>query len=282
MPGGPIGFSTLSGDGQDNTLDRVTVNDALGLLVSGPNAIAAEVHQDRPDSSDISFDLELVGITGAPLSNAPPMVSITSPPNNAVFNFPANINVEADASDPDGSVSRVEFFANGSSIGEDISSPFGTLWSGVGTGNYTLLAIATDNGGRRATSGPVNITVTSIPNDLPTVTITAPVSGRTFNAPTNVFVAASVSDSDGSVVRVEFLRNGVLIGEVRHQLDERFDRHLPADRSGHRQPRWQWHLGASQHHIYRCCPRHFGGFGVGLEILGLGRGFRDGMVCAGF
>jgi hypothetical protein len=38
----------------DNALDPV-------LLVAGPNVVAVEVHQASGDSSDLSFDLELVG-----------------------------------------------------------------------------------------------------------------------------------------------------------------------------------------------------------------------------
>ena len=33
----------------------------VGLLRAGTNLLAAEIHQSSPDSSDISFDLELVG-----------------------------------------------------------------------------------------------------------------------------------------------------------------------------------------------------------------------------
>lgn len=43
----------------DNTVDQATVSSTV--LVSGVNVIAAEVHQHRGDSSDMSFDLELNG-----------------------------------------------------------------------------------------------------------------------------------------------------------------------------------------------------------------------------
>ncbi|HXG48041.1 MAG TPA: Ig-like domain-containing protein, partial [Methylomirabilota bacterium] len=152
MPGGVISFNTASGQGQENQVRSANVNAALPLLVNGANVLAVEVHQDAPTSSDISFDFALVGITGVPPSNAPPTVAITAPSNNTSYNFPASIAIAADASDPDGSVSRVEFYANGARIGEDTTGPFSLVWPGIGTGNYVLRAVAVDNGGRRATS----------------------------------------------------------------------------------------------------------------------------------
>jgi hypothetical protein len=48
--------------------------------------------------------------TGTTPTNQPPTVSITSPANNATFNAPATIVITANASDADGTVSKVEFF----------------------------------------------------------------------------------------------------------------------------------------------------------------------------
>src|SRR6266498_38707 len=49
-------------------------------------------------------------------------------------------------------------------------------------------------------------------NNLPSVTITAPVNGANFTTPANITLTASASDSDGNVVRVDFYRNGTLMG----------------------------------------------------------------------
>lgn len=68
MPDGEIAFGTLASSGADEstffelTLDR-------SLLVTGSNVLAVEVHQAAPDSSDISFDAELIstGFNGTPI-----------------------------------------------------------------------------------------------------------------------------------------------------------------------------------------------------------------------
>ena len=89
----------------------------------------------------------------------PPTVSVTSPANGAVFTAPANITVSATASDTDGSVTQVKFYANGSPIGTDTSAPYSLSWSSVPVGNYTITAEATDNDGAVATSPGVGVIV---------------------------------------------------------------------------------------------------------------------------
>src|SRR6185503_10578783 len=49
--------------------------------------------------------------------SVPPRIAITSPPNGAIFFAPADIPVMAQALDPDGWVTQVEFFANSNLIG---------------------------------------------------------------------------------------------------------------------------------------------------------------------
>ena len=114
-----------------------------------------------------------------PPTNYPPVVRIASPPNGAVFRAPVNVPLYAFASDRDGSVSSVEFFAGTNSLGlgrglcveafpmgPAFNCPtnfFVLVWSNASPGAYVLSAVATDNGGAAATSGPVNITIISSP-----------------------------------------------------------------------------------------------------------------------
>ncbi|MFH1107983.1 MAG: lamin tail domain-containing protein [Planctomycetota bacterium] len=66
MPADPIDYLTHASDPPVASGDEViffssTVSHTL--LVDGVNIVAAEIHQNRPDSSDISFDLELIANT---------------------------------------------------------------------------------------------------------------------------------------------------------------------------------------------------------------------------
>ncbi|HIJ52583.1 MAG TPA: hypothetical protein HPP66_05440 [Planctomycetes bacterium] len=84
-----------------------------------------------------------------PGSNWPPNVTITKPQNGAEFNPDQTIEIEADAWDYDGSVVSVEFFADGSKIGEDNDGADGwtTGWYEHPEGTYNITARATDDDG---------------------------------------------------------------------------------------------------------------------------------------
>lgn len=84
-------------------------------------------------------------------SNQRPTIAITSPTAGTSFNSPASVTVTADATD-DGSVSQVEFYANGVLIGTDTTAPFSVAWNNVTGGAYGLTAKATDNLGAWMTS----------------------------------------------------------------------------------------------------------------------------------
>src|SRR6185369_14784387 len=85
-------------------------------------------------------------------ANNPPTVSITSPANGATFTSPANITINANASDSDGTVSKVDFYQGTTLLGTDTTSPYSFAWNNVGVGSYALTARATDNSGAVATS----------------------------------------------------------------------------------------------------------------------------------
>jgi len=91
--------------------------------------------------------------------NNAPAVSITSPGNGDKFAAGSNITIDANASDTDGSVTKVEFYQGSTKLGEDTNSPYSYTWNSVPTGYYTLTAKATDNNDDTTTSSAVNIQV---------------------------------------------------------------------------------------------------------------------------
>lgn len=141
--------------------------------------------------------------------NNPPSVSISSPGNGAVFTAPATFNIDATASDSDGSVSQVEFFVDGNSIGIDTTSSYSATASNLSAGTHSLTAKATDNNGATTTSAVISVTV----NDPPTVSITSPSNGAVFPiSPTNLVVNVTANDSDGIVLSVQFFLDNVAVG----------------------------------------------------------------------
>jgi hypothetical protein len=63
MPGGAITFSTLAATNRSGSAESAVRPFSIdpGLLVVGQNVLAIEVHQDRPSSSDLSLDADLIG-----------------------------------------------------------------------------------------------------------------------------------------------------------------------------------------------------------------------------
>ena len=101
---------------------------------------------------------ETVSVWGG---NAPPMVALTSPLNGTTLLAPASIALAASASDVDGTVARVDFYAGTLLIGSSSSSPYVFTWANVAAGTYALTAVARDNLGAMTVSGTRDVTVTS-------------------------------------------------------------------------------------------------------------------------
>ena len=96
----------------------------------------------------------------ASIDNDPPAVSITSPSDNDSFTEGAEITINANASDGDDSVTKVEFYQDSTKLGEAASEPYSYTWQSIPAGDLILTAVATDNLGGVTTSAPVHITVT--------------------------------------------------------------------------------------------------------------------------
>ncbi|WP_438712579.1 Ig-like domain-containing protein [Aquimarina muelleri] len=92
--------------------------------------------------------------------NIPPTVSITSPANNASFVEGTTVSVNADASDVDGTVAKVEFYNGTTLLGEDTTAPYQYSWANTAIGNYTITAKATDNQGAATTSAAISVKIT--------------------------------------------------------------------------------------------------------------------------
>ncbi len=99
-----------------------------------------------------------LSVTGE-VPNLPPTVALTAPTDGMTFTAPADIPISATASDPDGSIAKVEFFQGATKLGEALAAPYQLTWTTVPAGSYALTARATDNRGAMATSAVVTITV---------------------------------------------------------------------------------------------------------------------------
>jgi hypothetical protein len=183
-PGPPPGFPPGWKSG-----DRAYFLDWTNQSIGTHTLIAAIVDTN----GETAYSPPLTIIIG---SNLPPKVQLTSPPNDAVFYAPINVSIVAYATDPDGLVATVQFFAGTTNLGfgdgfqPPIEVPltpvplplapaplpvhlFMLTWTNPPVGSYNLTAVATDELGASSTSSPVAITilpqVTPPPTNLPDV-----------------------------------------------------------------------------------------------------------------
>lgn len=123
-----------------------------------------------------------------PAGNALPTVTLTSPANGITISPGTRLNLTANAADADGTVSRVEFWANGVKLGQATSAPYAAPWTPMFVGNYKIVAIAVDNVGGMTVSGVVNLTVDA---PLTTVILQRGVAG--YSGVSDTFLNAAAS-----------------------------------------------------------------------------------------
>jgi len=145
----------------------------------------------------------------SPVANQTPYITITSPTKSLTFVAPTTITIEASASDPDGAVTKVEFYNSDTKLGEKTAPPYNITWKNVYEGTYPIYAIATDNAGAKTVSETVTIIVeksAAIVNKLPIVNLKYSSHGNIVNPKKhdNILLTAEAYDLDGNITNVEF------------------------------------------------------------------------------
>lgn len=100
-------------------------------------------------------------VFGGTSTNQSPTVTITSPVSNTSLQAPATITIQATASDPDGNVTRVDFYQGSTKIGQATTAPYTFIWTNVPQGAYTLTAFVVDDANGSGISNSVSVLVTS-------------------------------------------------------------------------------------------------------------------------
>jgi hypothetical protein len=96
-----------------------------------------------------------------PPSNQAPIVALSSPTPGALFASSASISIRASASDRDGGIQRVEFFADETKLGVSSRAPYALDWASAPNGSHAIFAVAYDDDGATSVSDAVNILVGS-------------------------------------------------------------------------------------------------------------------------
>jgi len=101
------------------------------------------------------------GTPGLSTGTVAPEIAAVGLPANTVFSGPADITIPANILSTNGvAIASVQYFANGTLIGTDISAgQHSFTWNDVPPGQYALTVQTTDANGNVTTSPPINVTV---------------------------------------------------------------------------------------------------------------------------
>jgi hypothetical protein len=139
--------------------------------------IVSAIATDNAGSKTVSAAVSVVVSKSATDVNQLPVVTITSPGKSQKHKKHDNVVIEVVATDPDGTISKVELKSGDITITELSSAPYIFTLQDVDTGTYVITAIATDNLGAVSSSNlefmvtplfnvyPDNINLFPNPND---------------------------------------------------------------------------------------------------------------------
>ena len=219
-----------------NTYDLLRVPVGNNILTNGMILVSGEA-----GNVDCEFSLEenRSGYNYLVVSpeNFAPSVSITNPVDQMNYMAGNDVSIEATASDRDGTITKVEFFAGSQMLCVDTVSPYACVWSNMPAGSHTLSAVATDDSGTTVISAPISISADGRRSDgwesftagnmtitfygegeggnlLPEVSIISPTNGSVFSVTDSIPFAVSASDIDGEIVNVQFLAGETGIKEI--------------------------------------------------------------------
>ena len=107
-----------------------------------------------------SVDLKAAWLVSGNPGDPPSRPVLSEPAAGATFTAPASIAISVpDPTDPDGSISKVEFYDGATKLGEDATSPYSFTWNTSAKGPPILTAKAIDNRGLYTVSTAVSINI---------------------------------------------------------------------------------------------------------------------------
>lgn len=143
-----------------------------------PNGTLFQIPLAATNSFGSFFPVRLTGLKLATAGSSAvdtqiaPSVGLLGLSNDQVVNGQSGIQLTIEANATNGSIARVEYYANGLKIGENAVAPFSFFWRPASSGNYVVQAVAFDTNGLQTSSQTVSIVVTGIPTPTPTPTPT--------------------------------------------------------------------------------------------------------------
>ncbi len=178
------GSSTLSWTTSGAT--SVSIDQGIGTMAATGAQLVAPTATTTytltaTNSAGATTSTAVVTVQAAPPANTPPIVGLTAPTGGSVVTVATPVALRATASDPGGSVARVEFYVDGLLVASDASSPYEATWTAVSVGAHSVTAIAVDNLNATTSSATVPVTVVAAPTGT-RVNVALAANGATASA----------------------------------------------------------------------------------------------------
>ncbi len=217
-PGDPVTITAAATDPDDRVVrvDFKVNGTLLGTDTTAPYSATWAAGAASPYTiTAVAVDDDGASTTSEPIvvsvaANRPPVVSLAAPVTGTTYRPGDPVTFTASATDPDNRVVRVDFKVNGTLLGTDTTAPYSATWAAGAANPYTVTAVAVDDDGASTTSEPIVLSVAA--NRPPVVSLLAPVTGTIYRPGDPVTIAASATDPDDRVVRVDFKVNGTPLG----------------------------------------------------------------------
>lgn len=201
--------------GSETELSQVKVSGVVDdnpvLQAKVPLIVSSGFLSGAPEAGSEVLNLSMVAARGKRDAIAP-TISITSPTSGSYITGISSVQVSAS---DNVAVTSVSLSVDGVAISSSSIAPFTNTWNSatVSNGTHTLTVTARDAANNR-TSSSVTVSVNNVTaGDVtaPTVNISSPANGASYNTGTTINIGASASDNTG-VTFLSISINGVAVG----------------------------------------------------------------------
>lgn len=168
------GDASSYGGPMQYTVAGLTVYGSQQLNTEGNKTQGVTFQNVKPDASGmVKVYVNCIGTTtfawisglqifsGTATNVGVPVVVVTSPLNGTTQSEGGNFVINATASESGGTITKVEFYADTTKIGEDDVAPYTFTWTDPDPGTYTITAKATDAVGTISTASS-NVAIRSL------------------------------------------------------------------------------------------------------------------------
>ncbi|MDK1289274.1 Ig-like domain-containing protein [Pseudoalteromonas umbrosa] len=162
-----VSVTASDADGSVAQLDVYAGQTLLGSFTSGtatvnwqPSTLGAATLSANATDNEGNIATQQIQVN---VTDKPVVIDLTSPTAGTQYVIGDTINMSAQAQALTGTISSVDFYANGTLLGSDTTSPYTWTYTASVLGNQTLTAVAKDSAGNQATSSGTSISVIDKP-----------------------------------------------------------------------------------------------------------------------